>query len=230
MVDYRVLTMEQSFWQSRWDEGRIGFHLSEVNPTLMRWFSGLEDRASGNARGAPRVLVPLCGKSKDLVWLAAQGCDVVGVEFVERAALEFFEEQGVEPARSEVAGMTCYSSDSIRLIVGDFFQLSSEAVAPFDWVYDRAALVAIDPPRRSNYAAKLTQLTRPGGALLLISFEHDIGSGPPFSVPPADVEPLLHAFEPELMDDRDILANAPRFKERGATFMREQVYLGCRAE
>ena len=63
--------MKPEFWKERWVRGEIGFHQAEVEPGLVTHLGGL----------APtRVLVPLCGKSLDLAWLATQGHQVVGVE------------------------------------------------------------------------------------------------------------------------------------------------------
>lgn len=59
--------MEPEFWHKRWSSNQIGFHLPEVNPYLQRFWPQL-----GLAQGS-RVLVPLCGKSLDLLWLADQG-------------------------------------------------------------------------------------------------------------------------------------------------------------
>ena len=58
--------MDEAFWQRRWARNEIGFHLNEVNPYLRRHWPSLK-----LAQGA-RVLVPLCGKSLDMAWLADQ--------------------------------------------------------------------------------------------------------------------------------------------------------------
>ena len=41
------------------------------------------------------ILVTLCGKSLDLLWLCEQGHDVVGVELSEIAVKQLFEENGI---------------------------------------------------------------------------------------------------------------------------------------
>mgnify|MGYP001582329041 FL=1 len=53
--------MDSQFWRERWARNQIGFHLPEVNPYLQRHWPRL-----ALAQGA-KVLVPLCGKSLDLV-------------------------------------------------------------------------------------------------------------------------------------------------------------------
>ena len=83
--------MQPEFWYDRWDRNQIGFHLSETNPYLRRFWPSLQ-----LAQGS-RVLVPLCGKSLDLSWLAAQGFEVLGVELTQTAVEQFFSEQQVEP-------------------------------------------------------------------------------------------------------------------------------------
>ena len=50
-------------WESRWQEDRIGFHLKEVNPYLIKFSDQLL------LQNPDRVFVPLCGKTLDLCWL-----------------------------------------------------------------------------------------------------------------------------------------------------------------
>ena len=55
----------------------------------------------------------------------------------------------------------------ITLYLGDFFKLdqppAAGAVGRFDAVWDRAALVAVDPPTRARYAEVLAAVVVPGG-------------------------------------------------------------------
>ncbi len=56
--------MNTEFWHSRWAENRIGFHLNDTNPALTEHWHAVK------ATRDDRVLVPMCGKSVDLIWLA----------------------------------------------------------------------------------------------------------------------------------------------------------------
>merc|ERR1712096_529266 len=78
-------------WQSRWEEGRTGWHKEQVNPHLEEFFTHLVGGANGK-----RVLVPMCGKSVDLKWLYDKGMNVLGVELVEMPIKEFFNENKME--------------------------------------------------------------------------------------------------------------------------------------
>ncbi len=47
----------------------------------------------------------MCGKAGDLLWLTkTKGHTVVGVEFVEATAREFFEENKIEFEKTEIGG------------------------------------------------------------------------------------------------------------------------------
>ena len=213
--------MKHEFWRDCWANQQIGFHLKNENPHLVSHIGVL---------GSPgRVLVPLCGKSLDMVYLAAKGFQVEGVEFVEQAAAAFFAEAGVEPIKDVTDGVTSLRHGNIRIWVADMFALSPAVLPPVDAIYDRAALVALQPETRAAYVAQLQRLSRTGARLLLVTFEHDMGQGPPFSVTEEDVERLLGlGFSPRRLDRHDIYAQSPRFQERGATFIFEAVWAGVR--
>ena len=51
-------------WEARWNEDRIGFHISRPNPFLLRYWEHLEEVHPS------RCFLPLCGKSVDLVWIS----------------------------------------------------------------------------------------------------------------------------------------------------------------
>ncbi len=171
-----------------------------------------------------RVLVPLCGKSVDLTWLENQGCEVLGIEFIEQAAREYFSERGCEPTVERQPALSL-SAGGVTIVVGDFFSVGPKQPGLVDVIYDRAALVAIEPERREEYVATLARWLRPSGKLLLVSFSHDMGSGPPFSVPETE-ELLSPYFRLELVQDEDVLETEPRFSARGATYFRQRVFLG----
>ncbi|WP_194269243.1 thiopurine S-methyltransferase [Tritonibacter litoralis] len=169
--------MNEEFWQTLWKEGRIGFHEGTVNDFLARFYSRL-NLVAGN-----HILVPLCGKSFDLDWLLAKGLIVTGVEFNQGAVEEVFARLNLTPEVDEIGPLRRYRSGALTLFAGDFYAVTSDLLGPVDAVYDRAAMVAIQPETRANYAAHVVELT--GGAQqLLIGFDYDqnAADGPPFSL------------------------------------------------
>lgn len=219
--DQRVRMMDREFWLQRWARGEIGFHQAEVNVYLQRYWGVL-----GVLAGAT-VLVPLCGKSRDMTWLLAQGYAVVGVEISRKAAEEFFQENDLRPECTQRSPFDQYSAAGIDLLVGDVFDLEPNAVGPVEAVYDRAALVALPPAMRAHYAVCLSALLSPGAPMLLITFEYDQNqmTGPPFAVHETEVQALYSdAFQLETLSAVDVLDSYPRFAERGLTSLRERVY------
>jgi hypothetical protein len=63
----------------RWEQGRTGWHEAIGSATLRQHWPQLPC--------GERVLVPLCGKTKDLIWLEARGLSVIGIE-LSRIAVE----------------------------------------------------------------------------------------------------------------------------------------------
>lgn len=208
--------MEPGYWRERWREGRIGFHRADANPQLIAHSAVLSE--------AIRVLVPLCGKSVDLEWLAVHGFEVVGVELSELAAQAFFAERGLAPARREASGFVVYEHGNVAIWVGDFFAATSPLLGAFDGVYDRAALIALPAELRARYAAHLQTLLTPKAKLLLLTLHFDAPGGPPFSVPPDEVARAYANADITLLGSADARADAPGAVERGATFVHENVY------
>jgi thiopurine S-methyltransferase len=213
--------MHPDFWYERWQNRQIGFHRDEVHPYLTRFWPTL-DIAPGS-----RVFVPLCGKSNDLLWLRAQGHEVVGVEVSPIAVREFFEENRLTPSILTVDSFQLYECDGIGLYCGDFFALTASHLAGVSAVYDRAALVALPPEMRGRYARHLLQLLPVGVKTLLVAFEypqHEM-PGPPFNVDANEIAALFGAqCEIHQLLEADILEQEPRFRDKGVTRLKETVY------
>jgi thiopurine S-methyltransferase len=208
-------------WHERWQEGRLGFHMSEVHEDLTRY---QERFLSG---GPHRVLVPLCGKSVDMAWLAAQGHEVVGVELVPQAIDQFFAEQECTPTRSEHDGYSLYRHDTITIACGDMLKLDNQALGKITRIWDRAALVALPEEVRVPYAANLRALASPGALLLQNVFEYDQStmSGPPFSIVDDEIRRHYKGCQIELLDEHDALESFPRFRDLGNEWWTVRSYL-----
>jgi thiopurine S-methyltransferase len=172
--------MEHSFWHARWARDEIGFHAADINPHLAAAFESLFPASNG-----PRhTLVPLCGKTLDLHWLAARSAQVTGIEFVDRAVIDFFAEAGVTPAIEAVDVGAIHSHGNLRILRGDFFATPTTLAADVDFFYDRAALIALPPELRARYVEKLAALVPTGaqGIIVTIDYDQSVRGGPPFAV------------------------------------------------
>jgi thiopurine S-methyltransferase len=200
-------------WIERWKEGRIGWHEPDGNASLQRHWRGT----------GLRVIVPLCGKTPDLLWLEERGNTVTGVELSEIAAKAFFEENGIAYTRHEGA-MPVYAANERRIAIhcGDFFEFRE---AGFDACYDRGSLIALPADVRPDYVRHLDSLTGPDIVRLLITLDYDesIAKGPPFCVNAEEVRGYWPSLE--LVDRFDDIANGPpKFLEAGLAEMYECVW------
>lgn len=179
--------MNKVFWQEKWDNNQIGFHERVANPALVKYVSEL------NLSEGSRVFLPLCGKTLDIAWLLSQGYQVVGVELVEAAIVQLFDELNCVPRVEQKEGLKHYQTDDLDIYVGDVFALSKAEIGQVDAVYDRAALVSLpnDSPdhMRLRYLSHIIEITDSAPQLLL-TFEYDVSlmQGPPFSISKADVQ------------------------------------------
>ncbi len=188
--------MDPTPWLERWKENRIGFHEGRPNTLLARHIARLT--------GKRRMLVPLCGKSEDMVLLAAEGHEVWGVELAEIAVQAFFEEHALSPQVERLGALTRYTAQPFTLLAGDFFACNRELVGSFDAFYDRAALVALPPDLRGRYVQHLRSLMEPAATGLVITFEYpqEQMPGPPFSVDHAELRSHYEHAQVELLESR----------------------------
>jgi len=206
--------VEAPYWKQKWEAGDIGFHLDRPHPQLVRHFSDVEPG---------QVLVPLCGKSNDLIWLRDQGHQVVGIELSRIACEAFFAENSIAYEFREIGAFTVFTAERVTIWCGDFFSVPDAAWIGCTALYDRAAMIALPKNMRSKYAEEVVRRWRaPAGApMLLIAIEYSSPDsatesiGPPFSVteneiarhygPAFEIRKVNEARDPILSD------RAPKF-------------------
>lgn len=212
--------MQAEFWLACWENDHLGFQLDEVHPMLQQLLPQL-------ALTATSVFVPLYGKSLDLAFLAKQ-YKVVGSELSDIACRDFFAQQQLTPSVSQVdARFSCYQTQQITLWQGDFFSLPAQAVAGCQFIYDRAALIALPAAMRQQYASKLVSLFQPGTRILLISVEYpqQEKAGPPFSVSRADLQQLFPSASIQVLAQRDLTAQGFARRKFAVSTLIETAYL-----
>ena len=213
--------MQADFWHQRWASDQIGFHQQQTNPYLERFWPPLEvEQGAG-------VLVPLCGKSLDLGWLAKQGYSVKGVELSEKAIVDFFSEHQLQPAIRQQGAFKVYSAGPVELWCGDFFALTAADVAGCQALYDRAALIALPPAMRQQYVQHLGEILSANckGLLITLDYEQSEVEGPPFSVPDEEVQRLFASgWQLETLQTCDVLGESWKFVQRGGSRLDERVY------
>jgi thiopurine S-methyltransferase len=213
--------MNPNFWHERWQRNEIGFHQPEINAHLQDFWAQLAVPAGG------LVFVPLCGKSRDLLWLRARGHAVLGVELSPIAVRDFFAENALTPQVTRLGAFERYETDGLAVLCGDFFGLTPALLQGVAGVYDRASLIALPPELRTRYAGHNAAILPSAAGTLLVTMEYAQNemSGPPFAVREDEVRRLYEKrYTVTCLFSKDILAENPRFRERGLSALTEKVY------
>lgn len=109
---------------------------------------------------------------------------------------------------------------------GDFFDLAPSDLRGVAGIYDRASLVAFPPPMRKRYASHLTYLAPRAAVILLVTMEYpeEEMQGPPYCIQETEIRQLYGGtYGIERLFVLDVLAENPRFRDRGLTRLQERV-------
>ncbi len=173
---------DNALWQRCWREQETAFHQEVTNTQLVCFWPSL------GLEPAARVFVPLCGKSLDMLWLAAQGHEVLGVELSPIATRAFFKENGLQPRRRKLGPFTLWQSDRIGILCGDFFNLTAAHLGDITAVFDRASLTALPQDLRADYVRHLQVILPAAGKILLLTTEEALAGETGYQSHAADEE------------------------------------------
>lgn len=146
-------------WRFIWRywRGDVPWDSGIVPPEITAWIAAYA--------GPPgRALDLGCGTGTTSVYLAAQGWEVVGVDFAPNAIAQARRRARREARQSgRQLRVTFLSADVSRpdLLRG---------AAPFDLLIDIGCLHGLSPAQQTRYAATLARLARPGATFLLYAF------------------------------------------------------------
>ncbi|MDX1835974.1 thiopurine S-methyltransferase [Legionella taurinensis] len=198
----------KQFWHALWESGNLPFHRPLVNDDLIQFWPSLQTADN------PSILVPLCGKSLDLLWLVDQGATVTGIELSELAVQQLAAENHLPLKQQTIDDCLCYSSPALTLWVHDLFTLPQRLIEPAEGLYDRGALVALPAALRAAYTSRCLQWLKSKGRILLktLTYNQTLMEGPPYSVTPDELAALypgctLHLLKEShrRMDESDSL-------------------------
>lgn len=211
--------MDFEFWKNCWSRPSQPFHLKQTHHFLLQFYQQY-------FAGKEKVLLPLCGKSQDLLFLAQNNIHAVGVEFNPQAVLSFWQASQLEPETHHIAGKKCYRYNNIDLWQCDFFELSAKDTGAFDVIFDRAALIALPQELRYRYARHLQNFLRQDGVLLLVTVDYESNEmdGPPFYVSQDEIQQLFAEASIKELGRHSIIDSHPRWQELKLSRLDEVVY------
>lgn len=164
---------DAQFWEDFWTRGvNPGDYFDKecASPAFVHELKG--DWAPV---GSGAALVPGMGRGYDLEAMARSDRfeRVVGIDISERAcesARQYLESRSLTRQIHEV-------------VCGDFF--NHDFGHQFDLVLDYTFLCALPPAMRPRWAARMSELIKPGGSLITLIFpivDRDVNEGPPHAV------------------------------------------------
>jgi len=213
--------MKNNYWLDKWQTNDIAFHEQDINADLIAYANEL------NLKPGEHIFVPLCGKTKDMLWLAERGFHVAGIELSPIACSDFFAELNVTPDITTQSKFTKYQFNNIELFCGDLFNLTNSDLPIIHAVYDCKALIALPPDLRKRYIDHIVSCTGTKIRILLLTRETNCQvKPPPFPVNKNEVNSLYGPyFDVQLLKCVSITDIPERLIKKGYSEMTESVYL-----
>lgn len=154
-----------------------------ANPNLTAW---AETQGAEILKSAASALVVGCGLGDDAEYLAAKVTDVTAFDISPEA---------IAWARERFPG------SRVKYTVEDLFRIPTSC----DFVFESYTIQALPPQLRPQALARLPELVRPGGRLLVICrgrSDHEVpGELPPWPLSPADLKILEERLALEKFED-----------------------------
>lgn len=179
-------------WTNYHEIGHSPWHSKEGNELLAPSLKKLLDGATPTGKS---ILVPMCGKTADLLWLYNQGFNVVGIELSEIACRDFFKENSLDYGMNEVSSdfKVFVHDDRLKIIQGDIFlvNISLNDGKKFDYVWDCHALSALDYEIHDRYLQHIRTFLADNAKGLVNSFDYG---------PSAKIERKPCSMDKELME------------------------------
>ena len=175
---------ENHFWKNIWKRNHIPFHLTQVHPLLKKYFPLF--KAAWNQS----ILLPLSGKTLDILYLKRQKLKVIGVEISKKAVEDFKRENKLKMKRKG----SHYYTHHLNIWQDDFFHLDKKNIDS-DYLYDRAGLIALNPKQRKQYFEKINSLQIKRGLIISIEYPQEKYPGPPYSVSEEEITKGLKNYK-----------------------------------
>ena len=151
------MELNESFWNSRYQEKNTGWDLGVVSAPLKSYFDQLDNKDI-------RILIPGGGNSYEAEYLHQLGFSNVYVVDLSDTALKNIKNR-----------VSTFPTN--HLLHDNFFNLTTK----FDLIIEQTFFCALDPKLRSNYAKQIDKMLNKKGKLVGLLFEDTLNKDhPPF--------------------------------------------------
>jgi len=241
MSEKEEVDSKLDYWSGRWKEGMIGWHQAQVDRYLLKHYEVVTGKALPSSESATDSeeqrqkdfsenslktwYVPLCGKSLDIPFLLGLGYKVFAVEGVSQAIETLNEEHSLGLVFDKTSSVFEGANGRLKIYCGDFFTCPVQQFGPFDFVWDRGSLVAIEYSCREAYKVAIQRALKGkdglyyGFTYLLESTRYDKTTfgGPPRSLYAEDIEELFGDWTEVRQLDQEPLPETHHIWKKGVT-------------
>jgi len=130
--DIKMLEENTKFWERRYLDNKIEWHINDVNPMLFKHLktlipSSVYGEVANKADANPKkIFIPLCGKTKDIPFLLSLGHEVFGVECFSAPIEELNEEHDLGMSLNSQKSLYESVDGKLKIYCGDFFNCPIE--------------------------------------------------------------------------------------------------------
>ena len=155
--------------------------------------------------------IPLCGTSLAINFLYSKGHNIWGVDLSDLAL------KRLKNDYKELKG------ERVNLIEKDIFDF--EPNQKFDLIYDRAALIALNPNKRKKYCNLLTSWLKTKGAIVIetINFQAKNYQGPPFPISSSETRKLFSKLKTKNLVETKLYKISPRLADLGVKVIEQSL-------
>lgn len=147
---------DQNFWNSRWENGEIGWDIGEASSPIAEYFLQVEDKEV-------KILIPGCGNAHEAELLLEEGFTNITLLDIAQKACEVISQK--------------FSHHEVEVICEDFFEHQGK----YDIIVEQTFFCALDPVLRAKYVEKMHDLLTENGKIIGVMFNKDFGNPfPPF--------------------------------------------------
>lgn len=147
--------LNDQYWTHRYNQNETGWDIGFASTPLKEYIDQLTDKSL-------KILIPGCGNAYEAGYLVQMGFTNV--------TLVDISEQLVKSLKGR------FSVKSVRIIHEDFFLHSGK----YDLILEQTFFCALHPSQRTDYAATMRELLKPGAKLVGVLFNKEFEGGPPF--------------------------------------------------
>lgn len=146
---------DSAYWEKRYREEATGWDIGAISEPLKAYIDQLENKAL-------KILIPGCGTGYEAMYLLEH-------DFTQVHVLDF-----AASALTELNKRT--DNPNLYIHQADIFDFTGS----FDLIIEQTLFCAIDPARRGEYIAKMSELLSENGKYVGLLFNREFEVSPPF--------------------------------------------------